>query len=186
MKISLQTLRKYAINPDQIDRGRNSDEPVFYWFGNILDYSEAHDCAAHIRHRGWFTDSDCSSKAVAVVFELPSCPGFPNGRFLAGYHWTDNGEFVAWPELFKDKTEAARRADSHAERFAELAREDNARFEAMQDAESEADEAQQAAKLAIMARNVSSEHRDIAREKIEELRAAREKLAEATEAYERG
>lgn len=135
---------------------------------------------ARIRHNGWFTDVDGDEKARGIVGRLP------HGRFIAGYHWSSNGERVYFPEVYKDETEAARAADSHAEAFAESAREDSERFDTMRDAEIEVEEKEHAFRLAFMARNVSTEHAELAREALEELRRARDVLAMVTADYERG
>lgn len=192
MNISLQTLRKYAKSPEKIYSGKNAGEPVFYYFGDLLPCAWADDVCRGARHTGWLTNADGetfkdgSGKARGSVIQLPPAPGFHGGRFLAGYWWGDNGEYVFWPELYKDETEAARAADSHAEAFAESAREDSERFDAMQDAENETEEKEREFKLAFMARHVSPEHAELAREALEELRSAREVLASATADYERG
>ena len=193
MNISLTTLHKYAKNPEQIAIGKNAGEPVFYWFGDLLPYSWADDCEDGPNHTGWFTyaDGTCykdgSGKSRGVVIQLPSVPGFPDGRYLAGYWCGDNGEFVVWPELYKDEKDAAWMADEHAETFAELAREDNERYEAMMltemDYENKLLEVQKAFALRHRAKFGGPEH---VREVIEELREARENLTEATTAYERG
>ena len=138
------------------------------------------DDVARIGHNGWFTDTDGSEKARGVVARIP------HGRFIAGYHWSSNGERVYFPEVYDNETEAARAADSHAESFAESAREDSERFVAMQDAENEKEEKERKFKLAFMARHVSAEHTELAREALEELRSARDVLARATADYERG
>lgn len=140
----------------------------------------ADDILSHLRHSGWFTDTDGSEKARGIVGNLT------HNRYIAGYHWSSNGERVYFPEVYDDETEAARAADSHAESFAESAREDSERFDAMQDAESEAEEKEREFKLAFMARHVSADHAELAREALEELRSAREVLASATADYERG
>lgn len=138
------------------------------------------DDVARIGHTGWFTDTFRDEKARGIVARIP------HGRFIAGYHWSSNGERVYSPEVYDDETEAARAADSHAESFAEAAREDNERFVAMQDAENETEEKEREFKLAYMARHVSAEHAELAREALEELRSARDVLASATADYERG
>ena len=138
------------------------------------------DDVARIEHTGWFTDTSQDEKARGVVGRLP------HNRYIAGYHWSSNGERVYFPEVYKDETEAARAADSHAEAFAESAREDSERFDAMQDAERETEEKEREFRLAFMARHVSAEHAELAREALEELRSARDVLARATADYERG
>lgn len=192
MDISLYTLRKYAKSPEQIYSGKNDGDPVFYYFGDLLPCAWADDVCRGIRHTGWFTNADGatfkdgSGKARGIVTQLPPAPGFPGGRFLAGYWWGDNAESVVWPELYDDETEAARAADSHAEAFAESAREDSERFDAMQDAENETEEKEQEFNLAFTARHVSADHAELAREALKELRSARDVLARATADYERG
>lgn len=138
------------------------------------------DDVARIGHTGWFTDTFHDEKARGIVARLP------HGRFIAGYHWSSNDERVYFPEVYDDETEAARAADSHAEAFAESAREDSERFNAMCDAEWEIEEKERAFKLAFMARHVSAEHAELAREALEELRSARDVLASAAAEYERG
>ena len=134
---------------------------------------------ADIRHSGWFTNTEGREKARGIVARIP------HGRFIAGYYWSSNGERVYFPEVYSDETEAVRAADSHAEAFAESAREDSERFNAMQDAKNETEEKERELKLAFMARHVSADHAELAREALEELRSARAALASATADYER-
>ena len=134
---------------------------------------------ADARHTGWFTDVDGGEKARGIVGNLT------HNRYIAGYHWSDNGERVYFPEVYDDEAEASRAADEHARVFAEQTMEDSERFNTMQDAEIEAEEKEHAFKLAFMARHVSAEHTELAREALEELRSARDILASATAAYER-
>ena len=138
------------------------------------------DDVARIDHAGWYTDTEGREKARGIVGRLP------HNRYIVGYHWSSNGERVYFPEVYDDETEAARAADSHAESFAESAREDSERFDAMQDAENETEEKERGFKLAFMARHVSPDHTELAREALEELRSARDALASATADYERG
>ena len=144
----------------------------------LHDERDAHECAGGPNHRGWYTDSDGNDKVVGIVASLP------NGKFITGYRWASNGERVYLNGVYTDETEAARMADLHARVFAEAVMEDSARYEAMCGAEDTAEEKRKVARLAIMARNVSLEHREMAREAIGELRTALEILSEATEAYE--
>lgn len=138
MKTTLQTIRKYAHKAaDTIDVGGHGGDPVFYYFGDLLPEQWCDDVCRSIRHTGWFTFEDGttykdgSGKARGIVVELPAAPGFPSGRFLAGYYyWGDNDERVLWPELYADPDDCARAADSHAEQFADVQREDNARWNA--------------------------------------------------------
>jgi hypothetical protein len=148
MKTTLQTIRKYARKAtDTIDVGRQENEPVFYYFGDLLPEQWCDEVCRNIGHTGWFTNydgttyKDGSGNVRGIVVELPAAPGFPNGRFLAGYCWGDNDERVLWPQLHDDSDDAARCADSHAEHFADKQREDNARFNAARTLECEIDDA---------------------------------------------
>ena len=138
------------------------------------------DDVARIGHTGWFTNTYGGEKARGIVARLP------HGRFIAGYHWASNDERVYFPEVYDDEYEASRAADSHAESFAESAREDSERFVAMQDAENENEKKEHQFKLAYMARHVSPDHAELAREALEELRSARGVLDSATADYGRG
>lgn len=130
---------------------------------------------------GWYTDPDCHDTAIGIIARLT------HGRFLAGYRWTSNDERVYFPGVFTDEPDAARMADEHARVFAESAREDSERFNSMCLAELDAEE-----KLLEVQKAFALRHRakfggpDRVREAIEELRNARETLADATQAYERG
>lgn len=148
MKTTLQTIRKYARKPEQIDAGKNGNELIFYYFGEMLPEQWCDDVDKYgIRHTGWFTRADgttCkdgSGKCRGIVVSLPAAPGFPDGRHLAGYWWGDNDERVLWPELYADEKEAAQAADSHAEYMAEHEREHDERWQAARDIESDIDDA---------------------------------------------
>lgn len=91
----------------------------------------ADDVVANIRHKGWYSDTDCGATVRGIVARLP------HGRFIAGYYWSDNGERVYYPESFDDATDAAHAADSRAERYAEICMEDSERFNAAQSLQSE-------------------------------------------------
>lgn len=112
------------------------------------------ECDAHelVRSlpRGWFTDADCTDTAIGIVGRLP------HGRFIAGYRWTSNDERVYFAQLYDDADEAARAADSHAERFAETARDYDELFQAMCSAEGHAESMEWDTRMAVEARNVSA------------------------------
>lgn len=143
------------------------------------DERDAHDIL-NPRHTGRYPDIHGDESAIGIVARLT------HGRFIAGYHWMMNGERVYFPEVFTDENDAARAADGHAEHFAESAREDSERFDAMCRAESHAESVADDVLMAYQARNVSAKHRAHCIDRIEELRAARADLADATSAYERG
>ena len=173
------TLKSYAA---AYCSGINQGAGSWYSYGGeqFRNERDAHDCDGGPDHAGWFCDVDCNEKAIGIVASLT------HGRFIAGYRWTSNDERVYFPEVFTDESDAARMADEHARVFAESTREDSERFDAMQAAESETEEKEQALKLAFMARHVSAEHAELAREALEELRSARDVLTSATADYERG
>ncbi|WP_325341579.1 hypothetical protein [Xylophilus sp.] len=159
--------------------GRNGVEPVWVTHdGPAFDRERYADEVVNLRHTGWFTDNHCNGKARGIVVALP------HGRFLAGYHWDDNGERCYFGDLYDDEDDATRAADSLAERFAEDARADSERFDAMQDAEGHCEAVASDVDMAYQARNVSARHREHARGRIEELRAARRDFEEARAAYE--
>lgn len=98
---------------------------------------------AGVRHSGWFMDAECCDTVRGVVVALP------RGRFLSGYHMTQNGEFVYMPAIYESAREAAQQAD-HAARLA-------------------ADEAQEYAHRVQQADNISTELAGL-RRRLAELR----------------
>jgi hypothetical protein len=105
------------------------------WHTNDSDEHFRNERFAHeIGHRlprGWFTDTDGQDTAIGIV------AGLSHGRYIAGYRWTSNGERVYFAGVFDNEIDAARMADEHARVFAELAREDAERYDAMREAEDE-------------------------------------------------
>lgn len=170
------THKSFGAYTATLSQGFNNGEPVWYCHTGEQFRDE---CPGGPDHRGWYTNSDGDERACGIVGRLP------HGRFIAGYQWSSNGERVYYPEVFTDESDAAQTADEHARVFAESEFEDNARFEAMTLAENEAEEKEQEFKLAFMARHVSAEHLELAREALEELRSARDVLSSATRDYER-
>ena len=172
-----------------LSQGFNNGTRVWYCHTGEQFRGEkfADECLGGPRHTGWFTNDYCttyedgSGKARGIVGRLP------HGRFIAGYGWGDNDARVYYPEVFDDETEAAQMADEHARVFAEHAYQDNARFEAMQDAESDCEE-----KLLEVQKAFALRHdwrfggTERVTHAIEELRTAREELRVATTEYERG
>jgi hypothetical protein len=135
---------------------------------------ECSEAPRHVRDvRGYFTDCDGSETARGIVARLS------HGRFLAGYHWNSNGERVYFGEVFTEEREAARRADSHAERFAETAREDSERFSAARALEYEIEEKETRLRECLALRNNARFNgaRGEARDTLESIRLARETLA---------
>lgn len=126
-----------------------------------------------IKHRGWYSNEDCSSKVRGVVGQLT------HGRYIAGYHWSDNGERVYFGEVFDDLREAARAADSHAEAYAEAAREDAEKYQAARRLEEETEDALTRLRECIVLRHTQCMDyiRDEIAELIETIRTNRETLS---------
>lgn len=168
------------------------------WYShNGPEFREERDSGevVNLRHSGWFTDSEGRNTAVGLVIRLN------HGRFISGYRWTDNGERVYYPEIFTDEREAARMGDEHARVFAEHAREDSERFDAMalaeikcEDSESELRDAwgeYRAAQFAFVRSpsrffETARKARERVRECIEGVRESREEYETARASYETG
>lgn len=164
------------------DHGRTFNAPCWYGFhisGYFRDIRDAHEIVWNLP-RGWYTDVDASETAIGIVARIS------HGRFLAGYRWTSNDETVIFPDVYDDEREAARAADSWAERFAEESRDDSERFHRMTDAETECEEKLAELRDTWALRRMGRRDSDDVREAIEALREARAELREATAAYERG
>ena len=173
----------------RLSKGFNDGTPIWYCHtgGQFRHEKFADECLGGPSHTGWFTNADCdtykdgSGKARGIVGRLT------HGRFIAGYWCGDNDERVYYNEVFDDETEAAQRADEHARVFAEAGQEDNARFEAMRDAEFECEE-----KLLEVQKAFALRHDwrfggfERVAHALEELRTAREELRVATADYEMG
>ena len=157
-----------------LSQGMQSGESVWYAQDGEQFPRETYAdlCANGADHRGWFTDDDREDKARGIVARLP------HGKFIAGYEWSCNDERVYFPEVLDDEWEAARRADGHAERFAEACLEDSRRFGDAQELEYRCQKLADhlAEKLVLRNNPRFPGARDHAREIIEELRAARERL----------
>lgn len=188
MKTTLATVHKHGNKT--IDAGFNTDsrgnrEPVFYYFGSQLPEQYCDELNSSIGHTGWHTNSDgvtCkdgSGEARGIVVALPAMPGFPDGRFMAGYVWGDNDERVLWPEVYADSSDAARMADNHAERFADMQREDNEKWETARTLEIDIEDALTRLRecLALRHRQCMTYVRDEITELCETIRDKRETLA---------
>ena len=161
-------------HPGGLHPGSNGDTPIWYAETGPAFRRETYAdlCAEGPDHRGWFTDADCAMKARGIVVRLP------HEKFIAGYEWSANGERVYFPEVFVDESDAARRADSHAESFADACREHDAKYREAQKLQTEAEDmAQQLAeKLALRNDPRFPDAREEARELLTELRETRERL----------
>lgn len=168
---------------DGLNAGFNDGSPVWYSHGGEQFKREQF---ADVDHNGWYTNEegetarDGSGLARGIVVNLS------HGRFIAGYWWGDNGERVYFPEIFTDESEAARHADYLAERFAENARDDNAKYNEARRLEDESEEKRErlAECLALARINHKREAmREEARELIARIREIRETLKSDFSAY---
>lgn len=114
-------------------QGFNAKTPIWYCHTGpqFRDECFADACGHGPSHQGWFSDTDYSEKVRGIVGRLT------HGRYIAGYHWTSNGERVYFPEVFSDECEAANAADEHARVYAELCMEDSQKYDAMRDLEAD-------------------------------------------------
>jgi hypothetical protein len=144
----------------------------------------ADECSDGPDHRGWYTreNGETGRDGSGLARGIVAC--LPHGRFIAGYHWGDNDERVYFPEVFTDEGDAVRAADEHARVFAESTQEDNARFNRMESARGEVENAE--AQLADWRALRRAGRRDTGQvcEVIQMLREAREELEIATREYE--
>ena len=156
-------------HPGDLAHGMNGGAPIWYAHTGSAFRREvyARECGA-----GWYTDVDCTMKARGIVVRLP------HEKFLAGYEWDDNGERVYFPEIFGSETEAARRADGHAESFADDCLEHDAKYHEAQKLQTEAEDMahQLAEKIAIRNNPRFPDAREEARELLTELRELRQRL----------
>ncbi len=162
---------KYA---GELGQGMNGGAPIWYAYTGPAFPRETYAdlCAEGPDQLGWFTDADCTMKARGIVVRLP------HGKFLAGYEWDDNGERVYFPEIFTDESDAACRADGHAESFAADCREHDAKYHEAQTLQTEAEDMahQLAEKLALRNDPRFPDAREEARELLTELRELRQRL----------
>ncbi len=162
-----------------LDQGKQDGRPIWYCHTGpqFRNERDAHEIVARLL-RGWYTNTDCNDTAIGIVGSLT------HGRYIAGYRWTSNNERIYWPEVFTDENDAARMADEHARVFSENARDDSERFDAMQKAELDADDAEKTFRKEYALRHHSAGSIDEARTALQALRDARETLRDATKAYE--
>jgi hypothetical protein len=100
---------------------------------------DAHDIckregSRRVEHSGWYCNSLQDDLAIGFVAQMTAVDGKP--RFIAGVRTTDSCGEIVWPlEVFDDLLEAVSSADHQAERFAEDAREYEAKDRAEQEIE---------------------------------------------------
>lgn len=129
MKTTLKTLNKHHAN---FSEGKNGDTVIFYSHEK-QDFTPAHKII-NLNYTGWFTN-DFGDLCIGIVLALPAMPGYPEGRFLAGYHVKENGETVLYADVYDNAEDAAQDADNYAEDYADVAREYQEKFQAARDLE---------------------------------------------------
>lgn len=104
--------------------------------GYFRNVTPAHEIVS-LKHTGWYVDNFQSETCHGLVMQIPGRDGTP--RYLYGVNdpWNSNSGMVAWRthEWTGSKEDAARWADSMAEHYAEICREDDAKFQAEQQIE---------------------------------------------------
>jgi hypothetical protein len=153
-------------------------EPVWYChagacFRGEQFSDECDEAPRYVRdHKGWYSDTDASETVRGIVARLP------HGRFIAGYYWSNNDERVYFQTVYDNECDAAIAANAHAEKYAEICREDNEQYEAAQKLERDIEShfARLRECLALRHRACMEYVRDEARDLIEKIREARETL----------
>lgn len=107
-------------------------ETAMVWCENPAGYlryvGTCHDILSR-HHKGWYIDDESGETAHGVVYQLPSRKG--STRYLYGYADPFNdGPACLSLSIERDKDNAARYADSVAERYAEKEREYNTAWRA--------------------------------------------------------
>lgn len=161
-------------NSHAIGQGTSGKTPIWYVTDadGFFSREKFADAVINLRHTGWFTDCDASEIARGIIVALP------HGKFIAGYHWDSNDERVYFPEIYTDSDDAARAADSHAESFAEVSREDSERYDSARELENDIEDALHRLRECIALRNVNgfSDAREEIPDLIESIRDKRETL----------
>lgn len=143
---------------------------------------------SYIKHRGWYIDSHQDETARGIVLTLPRRRGYLAG-IAAPFNF--NREDMVGPaiievgEIYATAEEAARGADHITERYAEDAREGDAKFQAEQQIETALEEAsglRQEIVALVQGIRDSKLNPVVCARLTEDIRAI---LAEKTELYER-
>ncbi len=153
-------------------------EPVWYChagacFRGEKFADECEDAPRSVRNqKGWYSDNDAGETVRGIVSRLA------HGQFIAGYYWSSNGERVYFQTVYESESEACMAADSAAEHYADICREDDAQFQAARKLETEIEDGLQRLRecLALRHRACMEYVRDEARDLIEKIRTARESL----------
>jgi len=99
------------------------------WYSSLKDVKADYRFVQHahkivrLGHNGWYADNFQSGLICGFVVRLPGKAGKP--RYLAGIEATEWDSTAVLAESYDDECDAARAADGHAERYAEVSREDD-------------------------------------------------------------
>lgn len=99
--------------------GSGKREPVWVCFNEsdipAISVDFADEVDSSIKHTGWFADEYQDQGTIrGVVCRLEG------RRWLAGWYWSDNGEYCIYQTIFDDAIDAASAADSLAEDYADI------------------------------------------------------------------
>ena len=161
--------------------GTNESNRVPAWVTHCGEYFRDERFSHEIvrsHPRGWYTNhdgttyKDGSGLCTGIVARLP------HGRFVAGYHWGDNGERVWFATIYSDEADAAHAANGHAESWAEIRRDDSENYENARKLEREIEDAFARLRecLALRHKACMAYVRDEAHQLCEKIRTARETL----------
>lgn len=97
-------------------------------------YRREHGCRSRTIFEGWYNDEFRSDLSVGHVLQLPARDGKP--CYVIAVDETDSEGKTVWPlRMFDSMSDAALAADGAAERWAEINREENEKFQREQEIE---------------------------------------------------
>lgn len=149
-------------------------------FRNERFADECSDAPRYVKNNlGYYSDCDANETVRGVVANLP------HGQFIVGYYWSSNDERVYFGEVYTEESEAARAADCHAARYAEVCREDDYQYQAARRLEDETDDALHRLRECVALRHCKcmAYVRDEITGLLEAIRKNREKLRTTYAAY---
>lgn len=164
-----------AANCATLSRGMNGVRPVYYAHSKDGEFPREQfvdEIDNYFNHKGWYTDIEPQETARGIVVKLP------HEQYLAGYHWSENDERVYFPEIYNCLGSAIRRADSEAEDFAGICRDDSQKHHEAMALESKLESSLERLRECLALRNHScfSDLREEARRIVENVREWRETL----------
>lgn len=160
---------------------------VSVWYSHtgphFRDETPVHDrdawaVSSREHHKGWYTEHDGTTSRDGSGLAWGIVARLPHSRFIAGYQWGDNDERVYFSEIFSDEGKACRAADSHAESFAEMCKEDSYKNEQARELSESIEEAFTRLRECLALRNKAcfARLRDEARELMATIREKRHEL----------